>query len=171
MPNGNYRTTKGTPPVLQYLAVSKFKERFKGLSPATSDFDNMWKQVAAENANPDRTKDAFWIDQHEYVQKTYYNACVANVQRTGIDLSKFGCSVQDLIWSCAVQLGPANTKIFSEPLRGKAQLSDVEIIKMVTEYKVSNVNTLFKSSGQEIRNSVVNRWKAEEKDLLALAQQ
>ena len=42
---------------------------------------------------------------------------------------------------------------------------------MVTEYKVSNVNTLFKSSGQEIRNSVVNRWKAEEKDLLALAQQ
>jgi hypothetical protein len=79
--------------------------------------------------------------------------------------------VQDLVWSCSVQLGPGNTKIFTDPLRGKAQLSDVEIIKAVTQYKISNVNTLLKSSSQAIRDCVVNRWRNEEKDLLLLAQQ
>lgn len=169
MPNGNYRNAKGKTPVLQYLATSRFKERFIGLSPATPEFDNMWRLVAKENFNQDKFKDNFWLDQHDYVQRTYYNPCIANIQRQGIDLSRFGAATQDLVWSCAVQLGPANTKIFTEPLRNKAQLSDVEIIKMVTKYKIDNVNTLFKSSSQGIRNSVVNRWKQEEQDLINLA--
>jgi hypothetical protein len=168
MPNGNFRASSKNSPLLQYLATSKFKEKFAGLTPATPAFDQMWRTVAKENQNPDRTKDAFWVDQHEYVQKVYYNTCIANIQRTGIDLSKFGASVQDLVWSCAVQLGPANTKVFTEPLRGKAQLTDAEIVKMVTQYKVDNVGTLFRSSSQAIRDSVVGRWKSEEKDLLSL---
>lgn len=170
MPNGNYRTSKGTSPLMQYLSTSRFKERFAGLTPATPEFDAMWRQISKENFNVDRTKDAFWIDQHYYIQSKYYNTCIANVQRTGIDLSRFGVAVQDMVWSCAVQLGPANTKVFTDPLRGKAQLSDAEIIKMVTQYKVDNVSKLFKSSSQDIRNSVVARWKSEEKDLLALVQ-
>lgn len=170
MPNGNYRSTKGTSPLQQYLSTSRFKERFVGLEPATPAFDAMWRKVAQENYNPDRTKDAFWVDQHYYVQSKYYNTCIANVQRQGIDLSRFGAAVQDLVWSCAVQLGPSNTKVFTDPLRGKAQLSDAEIVKMVTQYKVENVGRLFKSSSQGIRDSVVNRWKSEERDLLALTQ-
>lgn len=168
MPNGNYRSADKNSPVVKYISTSRFKDRFMGLTPATPEFDAMWRLIAKENSNPDRTKDAFWVDQHEYVQKTYYNTCIANIQRNGIDLSKFGVAVQDLVWSCAVQLGPANTKIFVEPLRNKAQLSDAEIVKMVTQYKVENVGTLFKSSSQAIRNSVVNRWKNEEQDLLDL---
>lgn len=168
MPNGNFRQNKGKSPLQQYLNNSRFKERFIGLEPATPAFDAMWRQVAQENHNPDRTKDAFWVDQHFYVQNKYYNTCIANVQRNGIDLTRFGCAVQDLVWSCAVQLGPANTKVFTDPLRGKAQLSDVEIVKMVTQYKIDNVGKLFKSSSQDIRNSVVSRWKREEQDLLAL---
>lgn len=168
MPNGNYRSSKGPSPLQQYLNNSRFKERFVGLTPATPEFDSMWKKVAAENFNQDRTKDAFWVDQHFYIQNKYYNTCIANVQRNGIDLSRFGVAVQDLIWSCAVQLGPANTKIFTDPLRGKAQLSDLEIVKLVTQYKIDNVGKLFKSSSQGIRNSVVARWKKEEQDLLSL---
>ena len=68
-------------------------------------------------------------------------------------------------------MGPANIKIFVEPLQGKSQLSDIEIIKAVTKYKIDNVNSLFKSSDQAIRNGVVNRWKKEEQDLLELTKQ
>lgn len=169
MKNGNTRPSPNNSPLVQYVNNCRWKERFAGLQPATDQFDSVWKQIAAESNNPDKTKDLFWQDQHDYIKRKYYNTCIANVQRAGIDLSKFGPAVQDLVWSTSVQLGPANTRVFTDPLRGKPQLSDVEIVKLVSQHKIANVNSYFKSSSEAVRRSVKNRWEKEEQDLLALA--
>lgn len=169
MSNGNSRPSSKNSPLIQYINNCRWKERFTGLTPATNEFDSVWKNIASETKNPDRVKDLFWQDQHDFIKRKYYDVCIANVQRAGIDLSKFGPSVQDIVWSTAVQLGPANTKVFTTPLRDKSQLSDIEIVQLVSQYKIANVGTLFKSSSESIRNSVKNRWIQEEQDLLKLA--
>ena len=160
--NGQSRPSGKNSPVLQFLKNSKFKEKFAGLEPATAAFDAKWKEVAASN-----TKE-FKDDQHDYIQRTYYNVMVANLQRAGMDLTKYGPGVQDLIWSTAVQFGPARVTIFTGPLKNKSELSDKDIINLVSDYKLSQVDVLFKSSSENIRAGVKKRYESEKTALLAL---
>lgn len=161
MPNGNLRA-KGVSPLMQYLNTSRFKERFTGLTPATPEFDARWKSVAKDYP------DEFWADQHEYIKRRYYDVLVSNVMKEGVNLKEYGSAVQDLVWSTAVQLGPSNTRIFVDPLVGKEFLSDADVVRLVSQHKINNVGRLFKSSSSGIRQNVVNRWKSEERDLIAL---
>jgi hypothetical protein len=162
MTNGRYRPSAKNSPVMQYVANSKFKDKFTGLEPATSAFDAKWQEVASSNAT------AFGEDQHDYIKRKYYDVAVANLQRNGLDLTKYGPAVQDLIWSGAVQFGPANVRAFVETLRGKSELTDKDIINIVGEWKINNVDTLFKSSSQNIKDGVKTRYKSEKQALLAL---
>jgi type VI secretion system secreted protein VgrG len=135
---------------------------FAGLEPATSAFDAKWREVAGKYP-----KD-FEDEQHEYVRKNYYAVMLANLQRQGLNLSNYGPGVQDLIWSTAVQFGPARTAIFTEPLKGKSTLTDTDIINLVSEYKKNNVNVFFRSSGTSIQNSQKSRYTSEQAALLQL---
>ena len=162
MTNGRSRPSAKNSPVMQYIANSKFKDKFAGLEPATSAFDSKWKEVASSNST------AFKEDQHDYIKRKYYDVAVANLQRNGLDLTKYGPAVQDLIWSGAVQFGPANVRAFTETLRGKSELTDKDIINIVGEWKINNVDTLFKSSSQSIKDGVKTRYKSEKQALLAL---
>ena len=83
-------------------------------------------------------------------------------------MTKYGPAVQDLIWSGAVQFGPANTKAFTEPLRDKIVLTDKDIVTLVSEYKINNVDVLFKSSSESIRAGVKSRYQSEKAALLKL---
>ena len=94
---------------------------------------------------------------------------VSNLKREGLDLSKFGPAVQDLIWSTAVQFGQSKTSVFKVPLQGKSELTDKDIVNIVTEYKVATVATTFKSSTPADQASVASRWRNERLDLLRLA--
>jgi hypothetical protein len=162
MGDGRARRSAANSPVLQFISQSKFKTNFAGLNPATAAFDAKWKEIAAANL------DAFKAEQHDYVKRNYYNVAVANLQRTGLDLSKYGPAVQDLIWSSAVQFGPANIKMFTEPLRGKTELTDKDIVNIVSAYKISNVNTFFSSSSPAIQESQKGRYASEKSTLLTL---
>ena len=162
MTNGRSRPSAKNSPVMQYIANSKFKDKFAGLEPATSAFDSKWKEVASSNSTD------FKEDQHDYIKRKYYDVAVANLQRNGLDLTKYGPAVQDLIWSGAVQFGPANVRAFTETLRGKSELTDKDIINIVGEWKINNVDTLFKSSSQSIKDGVKTRYKSEKQALLAL---
>lgn len=162
MKDGRARPSAKNSPVEQFVRNSKFKDKFEGLTPATPEFDSVWKEVASSSA-----KD-FAKDQHDYIQRKYYNVMVANLQRTGLDLTKYGPGVQDLIWSTAVQFGPARTTIFTEPLKGKSELSERDIITIVSDYKIANVDTFFKSSSESIRKGVKSRYESEKSALLAL---
>lgn len=162
MNNGKFRPSSRNSPINQYIRNSKFREKFDGLDPATSGFDSMWKQIAQSN------KKEFEDEQREYIKRKYYDVAISNIMRHGIDLTKYGPGVQDLVWSSAVQLGPSNVGIYKFPLQEKSELDDRSIIELVSDYKIANVGNLFRSSSQSIRNSVTNRWKQEKNDLLAL---
>jgi len=162
MKNGNARGSSKNSPVLQFIKNSKFKDQFAGLEPATAAFDKKWNEVAAAN------KKDFAKDQHDYIERKYYDVAVSNIRRAGIDLSKYGPAVHDLIWSTAVQLGPENTAAFRETLIGKSQLTDKDIVLLVSEWKIKNVDVLFKSSTQDIKNGVRGRYQSEKTILLGL---
>lgn len=160
--NGKARPSAKNSPVEQYIKNSSFKDKFQGLTPATTAFDSKWKEIAASNPSE------FRKDQHDYVQRKYYDVMAANLQRLGFDLTKYGPGVQDLVWSTAVQFGPARTNIITEPLKGKSELTDKDIVNLVSEYKIQNVNTFFKSSSDSIKEGVRNRYRDEKVALLNL---
>ena len=162
MTNGRARPSSKNSPVIQFLNNSKFKDKFAGLEPATAAFDAKWQEIATT------FKDEFKKEQHDYIQKKYYDVAVANLQRKNLDMTKYGPAVQDLIWSGAVQFGPANTKAFTEPLRDKSVLTDKDIVTLVSEYKINNVDILFKSSSESIRAGVKSRYQSEKAALLKL---
>ena len=162
MSTGKARPSAKNSPVIQFLNNSKFKDKFAGLEPATAAFDAKWKEIATTYSAD------FKKEQHDYIQKKYYDVAVANLQRQGFDLTKYGPAVQDLIWSGAVQFGPANTRAFTEALRDKSTLTDKDIVTLVSEWKINNVNTLFKSSSESIRAGVKSRYQSEKTALLNL---
>lgn len=162
MSTGKARPSAKNSPVIQFLNNSKFKDKFAGLEPATAAFDAKWVEIASTFKND------FKKEQHDYIQKKYYDVAMANLQRQGLDMTKYGPAVQDLIWSGAVQFGPANTKAFTEALRDKSTLTDKDIVTLVSEWKINNVNTLFKSSSESIRAGVKSRYQSEKTALLNL---
>ncbi len=162
LPNGKARPSSKNSPVIQYLRVSKFKEQFTDLVPGTAAFDSKWREIAS------KYRDAFKKDQHDYIKEKYYDVMVANLERKGVLVSRFGPAVQDLVWSTAVQLGPNTTGVFTIPLKDKAELTDKDIVEIVSEYKIANVDTYFKSSTQNIKDGVSNRYKNEKQKLLSL---
>lgn len=164
MGNGKSRPSSKNSPVEQFIRSSKFRDEFNGLVPATPPFDNKWKEMAQKNTA------LFKKEQHDYIQAKYYNVAIANLQRAGLDLTKFGPAVQDLVWSTAVQLGPGSTctKVFTTALRNKSELTDKDIVNLVSDYKIDAVDALFASSTESIKNGVRRRYRAEKQDLLGL---
>jgi hypothetical protein len=161
-PNGKARPSNKGSPVTSYIRQSRFKEQFAGLTPGTESFDTKWKEIASKFPKE------FEDDQHNYVKRVYYDALSSSLRRSGLDLSKFGPAVQDLIWSTAVQYGPGRTDIFTVPLQGKSQLTDKDIINHVSEYKIQQSFKNFASSGSEIVASQQKRYSSEKNDLLGL---
>lgn len=162
MPNGKARPSSKNSPCSRFINTCRFSNKFDGLEPATSGFDSMWKQIASESPKE------FKEDQHEYIKKNYYEVMLSNLARNGMDMTKFGPAVHDLVWSTAVQLGPGKTSIFTVPLRNKTELTDKEIVELVSEYKISMVDSLFASSSPSIKQGVVSRYKSEKSDLIKL---
>lgn len=162
MPNGKARPSDKNSPCLKFVGSCRFKDKFSGLTPATPEFDSMWKQISSSNAKE------FKDDQHEYIKKNYYEVMLSNLARNGYDMTKFGPAVHDLVWSTAVQVGPGKTSIFTVPLRNKTELTDKEIVNLVSQYKIDMVDSLFASSSAGIKQGVVARYKSEQADLLKL---
>jgi hypothetical protein len=158
-PKGKARPSAKNSPVLSYIKQSKFSKFFDGLSPATPEFDAKWKELASTQ------NEAFGKDQHDYVERVYYDVMIDNLKRKNLDLTQFGPAVQDLVWSTAVQFGPSRTSIFTEPLKDKSKLTDRDIVDLVSEYKIAKADVFFKSSGEAIISGVKNRYKSEKQDL------
>ncbi len=161
-PVGKPRPSDKGSPINSYISNSRFRSMFKGLSPATAEFDAKWAEIASTQ------KEAFEEDQHNYVKRIYYDAMISNLRNRGLDLTKFGPAVQDLVWSTSVQYGPGRTDIFTTPLKNKSELTDRDIINIVSEYKLATVENNFKSSGPSDREGIKKRYQSEKIDLLNL---
>jgi hypothetical protein len=161
-PEGIARPSSKRSPIKTYLEFSKYKEFFLDLEPATSAFDAEWSSIGST------LSEEFYEDQRNYIQKAYYEVMISNLQRFGLDLTKFGPGVQDLVWSTAFQLGPNYVTVFTEPLLGKSLLTDRDIITLVSEYKIASIDIIFKSKSNAVKEQNRNRYQTEKTQLLSL---
>lgn len=69
--------------------------------PGNPFFNQAWIYVA------DIDRDGFMAKQHEYVMDRYYDSAVWFLERAGYHADKHSNTMQDVIWSRAVQYGPA----------------------------------------------------------------
>lgn len=168
-PDGNPRPSPANSPLLAFLKTSRFgynfynsKKKIYKLEPGTDAFDSKWKGIA-------RTfNKEFEEQQYKFVKRNYYDAMLTNLKAEGLDFTLFSGGVKNLIWSTSVQLGPERTFVFTEPLKDRAELTDKDVVELVSEFKIAKVDELFKSSPKEIRDSIRERYKAEKQDLLKL---
>lgn len=132
----------------------KYYPELDTLSPGTSEFDQKWKSLVSNDIN--KAVEA----QSAIGKEKYYTPMVKALRRAGLVLDNRGPGVQDLIFATCVHMW-TKTFVFTEPLKGKdlSTLSDADIINLVCDYKMNNVNRLFKSSSQSIRNNIAkNRF-------------
>lgn len=162
MPSGKARKSAAGSTLVNYIRQSRFKNRLLGLKPATPEFDREWIAIAKE------FPEEFRKDQHDFIKKTHYDVLLSNIKRCGLDLSGYGPAVQDLIWSTAVHIGPGATSVFVDPLKGKSNLTEADIVSLVSEFKRVNVGRYFKSSDAKLQASLANRFVSEKQALLKL---
>lgn len=164
-PDGKSRsaTSAKDSPVLKYLATSGYGSQFTGLTPGTSEFDAKWKEIAAKDgAN-------FKKSQHDYIQRLYYEPMASRLRSKGIlEVNNHGPGVKDLVWSTAVQFGPGETSLFEVPLSGKKDKDDESIVRLVSQYKISQAPNYKGFASAGLVASQQNRYKNEENDLLKL---
>lgn len=78
----------------------KYAAQFKGLTPGTEEFNNKWREIAAND------REGFEAAQHNTVVKTRYNPAAEYAGKLGYKLDNRG--VQEMIFSGAVQHGGIN---------------------------------------------------------------
>ncbi|QZE58348.1 hypothetical protein pEaSNUABM40_00132 [Erwinia phage pEa_SNUABM_40] len=143
-----------------------FLQRFGGLAPGTSQFNSVYKDVAAtQGADFDKA-------QSDYITRTHYAPLAAKMQNeVGIDLTKRGAGVKELLYSTAVQYG-AGTSVISNALQGKDVngMSDDDLIKTIQDYKAATTDRYFKSSSAQTQQSVATRAQNEKDVLLKVAE-
>ena len=78
----------------------KYAAQFKGLTPGTEEFNNKWREIAAND------REGFEAAQHNTVVKTRYNPAAEYAGKLGYKLDNRG--VQEMIFSGSVQHGGIN---------------------------------------------------------------
>jgi peptidoglycan hydrolase-like protein with peptidoglycan-binding domain len=167
---GTYQLASKPGTVREYLKQSRFGHHFKGLTPATSEFNDRWKKVAREEPE-------FGADQHDFIRRSHVDKITSLLSKRALDMSGRGPAVQDMIWSTAVQYRGNAPRIINRGLREAfgegydlAALSDVEIVGAVQDSKLLHVNTDFKSSEPPTRLGVETRIPMERAALIHLAE-
>ena len=168
---GTYQLASNNGRVYDFLNKKGYSGKFKGATAGTKEFNQTWKELARD---PEFAK-----AQHEYIKETHYDKAQAGLAEQGIDLSKRGKAVQDMLWSTSVQFGAGNAKrnngavgMINKALAGRDvdKMSDEEIITAVQDYKLSQNDRLFKSSSANVRAGTAKRAVMEKERLLKLAQ-
>lgn len=167
---GTYQLASNNGRVYDFLNKKGYADKFKGASAGTKEFNKTWKELAHD---PEFAK-----AQHEYIKETHYDKAQAGLAEQGIDLSKRGKAVQDMLWSTSVQFGAGTAKrnngavgMINKALAGRDidKMSDEEIITAVQDYKLSQNDKLFKSSSANVRAGTAKRAVMEKERLLKLA--
>lgn len=146
-----------------------YATQFKDLELGSSQFDKKWKELAL--ADPQ-----FKENQYLFIKDSHYERQMQNLQQSGIELFKRGPAVQDMVWSTATQYGNLTTPIIQKTILEAglkesqiSQLSDLELITKVQQYKKDHVPEHFANSSPEIqKNLQEQRIPKETRDLIKL---
>lgn len=123
-------------------------------------FKRAWRELAAD---PD-----FAAAQHAYIKSTHYDPFCAHVRdQIGLDVDARSFAVRNVAWSTAVQHGPRNGlfRLALDP--DAARREDRDIIERVYGER-SRVDVHFRSSTEQVRESVRRRFERERADALAM---
>jgi hypothetical protein len=124
-----------------------------------------WKRIAAED--PER----FEKLQHDFIEETHYRPALEEVyERTGLDVEKHSKTLQEVLWSTAVQHGPKGAaNIFCKAINrdsyqvgdesGMSSIQGEDLIQSVYASRSGK----FGSSSSRIRNSVQRRFEEEKR--------
>lgn len=157
---GTYQLTTASGHAQKF--ANQYGGALKGLKAGTAAFDNAWKAEASKN--PEKFQSA----QHEYAKQTHYDPAASRFQKaTGIDPGEAPAAIQDMIWSIGVQHGAGGAFTIFKNAGVKSGMSWEDVLKKVYNERMK-VNIYFKSSPQNIKNSVLNRFKSELKDALSM---
>lgn len=137
--------------------ANQYGGQLRGKKVGTVAFDKAWKAEAA------RDPKKFEAAQHNYIKQTHFDPVVKKHSW----VLKYPKAVQDAVWSTSVQHGVGGaTKILNKISVG---MSPEAVIKAIyAERGRNNGMAHFPSSDQATRNSVVKRFKQEERDALAM---
>ena len=148
----------------------QYGKAFAGLTPGTSAFSAAWKNLAAKDPK------GFGQAQHDYIGSKFYQPAKAQTEATvrSLDFDKRSQTLNDVLWSTAVQHGPAGaSKVISRALAGKdvSRMSDADIARAIyAERGRKNSNgslAYFSGSSAAVQRGVANRFQSELKDALA----
>ncbi|QQO90278.1 putative glycosyl hydrolase family containing protein [Erwinia phage pEa_SNUABM_5] len=143
-----------------------FLAQFGGQAPGSAGFTAAYKNLASTQG------DALAKAQDDYITRTHYAPQAAKLQNDlGLDVSKRGKAVQEMVYSTAVQYG-GNTNAIKRALQGLNldAMTDSQIINTVQQSKAQNVGTDFKSSSANVQAGVAARAENERKVLEKMSQ-
>ena len=145
---GKYQIATKTGTLKKYIAWSIYNAEFQGVHPASSEFDAIWKRLAAEHPIE------FEQDQYNFIKTTHYNPVERAAKPLGFDTNNLG--VQEALFSIGVQHGGYKT-ILREAvvLRAKGQTQ----VEALYNARRSYVNKLALSS--QIKSALQKRYDKE----------
>lgn len=171
---GSYQMTSalngGTAKLFVQSSTFPWAIKFAGLTAGTQTFTEKWKAVVAEN------KDAFVKAEHDYIKRTHYDLLVNKVkQDNNVDVIEHSKTLNDVIWSTAVQqgggtgiVGKAIAKI-NKPA-SKTKDYDEELIKQIYaergRKKTDGTLAYFPNCSTDVQNGVAKRYVLELKKAL-----
>lgn len=137
-------------------------KRLRGSGPANTGsrrgaMPDTWRAIAKEQ--PERFEQL----QEAFIHQSHYKPALEAIQqRTGIDMSSLSAAMKEVIWSTAVQHGPAGAaRIFAKAdnLSGKHEDAAYERKMINNVYSVRAGQ--FGSSTSQVRDAVRNRFRQE----------
>ncbi|MDR0744752.1 MAG: hypothetical protein LBE97_02240 [Holosporales bacterium] len=112
---------------------------------------------------------AFIAAEQTFIYETHYTPVLNIVEQYDPNFSNRAIEVQQALWSQAVQLGlPLNRIFFNRfsQMTNISNLSDIELITALYEYKLNSVDSYFRSSTEKVRESIRDRYIREMNDIL-----
>jgi len=170
---GSYQMASkmGVPTKFVTQAGFRWLQDFLNLTAGTSQFTAVWKRIAAEQT------DDFQAAQHAYIKKTHYDLLVAKILSDDkFDVNARSSALQNVVWSTAVQHGPATPIVHRACGNISCPTSDPKYDELLIRAiyaergrkKPDGNLAYFSRSSPNVQQGVSNRFKNELQDALAM---
>ena len=171
---GSYQMTSKPAPgtVGRFVSQSDFpfRSNFTNLAPGSAPFTAAWKELATSQ------RDAFQDSQHAYIKRTHYDPLVAKIKAEDqVDITTRSFTLQDVIWSTAVQHGPGSSiphvALKAVPVPREDPDFDKHFITAIygeRGRKNNGVLVHFSGNSPNVQQGVANRFRDEQRDALKM---
>ena len=170
---GSYQMATKMGVVQRFVAQTGFPwaKDFQNLTAGTAQFTAVWKRIAAEQT------DDFQKAQHAFIKMTHYDPLAAKVLADDkLDVNTRSGALRDVIWSTAVQHGPATSIVHRACGTLSCPTSDPSYDKQLIcaiyaergRKKPDGNLAYFSKSSPNVQAGVARRFQNEQQDALAL---